>query len=310
RRPRRELLWLLALPLLALLPPLPEPQPGAAQAVLVQPNLAEETAWTGASLDALVRRLVLQSMQTFLRPGEPKPELIVWPEVPAPFHYDDDAGLRQHAGSLARVTRTPFLLGVVGRATDGAPLNSALLLSPQGEPVSRYDKIELVPFGEYVPWPFRFAGKVTDEVGDFRAGREVVVSRLGERRLASFICYESAFPRLVRRSVAAGAEVLVNLSNDGYFGRSPSARGQHLLLVRMRAAENARWILRATNDGITAAVDPAGRVVDRLPPFVETAARAQFSYRTEQTFYTRYGDWFAWLCVLAVVAHARCYTKS
>ena len=94
-----------------------------------------------------------------------------------------------------------------------------------------------------------------------------------------------------------------NLSNDGYFGRSASAREQHLLVVRMRAAENARWIVRATNDGITASVDPAGRVVQRLPEFVETAAALPYSYRKDQTFYTRHGDWFGWGCVgLSLVA--------
>ncbi|MGH9718959.1 MAG: apolipoprotein N-acyltransferase, partial [Bryobacteraceae bacterium] len=168
---------------------------------------------------------------------------------------------------------------------------------PQGEPIARYDKIHLVPFGEYVPWPFKFAGKVVGEVGDFVPGTRTVVAPVGSHKIASFICYESAFAGLVRRFVRDGAELLVNLSNDGYFGRSASARGQHLLVVRLRAAENQRWILRATNDGISASVDPAGRVVDRLPEFRLHAAPVQFSYVSEQSFYTRYGDWFGWTCV-------------
>jgi apolipoprotein N-acyltransferase len=96
--------------------------------------------------------------------------------------------------------------------------------------------------------------------------------------------------------------VLFNLSNDGYFGRSASAREQHLLVVRMRAAENARWIVRSTNDGVSAVVDPAGRVVRRLPSFSETAGELPFSYRTQQTFYTRRGDWFGWTCVAFAAA--------
>ena len=138
-------------------------------------------------------------------------------------------------------------------------------------------------------------------VGDFEPGTRVVVAPLGEHKIGSFICYESAFPTLVRQLTRNGAEALFNLSNDGYFGRSASAREQHLLVVRMRAAENARWIVRATNDGITAAVDPAGRVVKRLPSFVETAAELPYSYRREQTFYTRHGDLFAWSCVVVGV---------
>jgi apolipoprotein N-acyltransferase len=103
----------------------------------------------------------------------------------------------------------------------------------------------------------------------------------------------------VRQFAQNGAEALFNLSNDGYFGRSASAREQHLLVVRMRAAENARWIVRATNDGITASVDPAGRVVKRLPQFRETADALPYSYRKDLTFYTRHGEWFGWICVVA-----------
>jgi apolipoprotein N-acyltransferase len=228
----------------------------------------------------------------------PRPDLIVWPETPAPMYWDDDARFRQHVEALASTARVPVLFGTVARAPDGGPLNSAQLVSDTGAPLGRYDKINLVPFGEYVPWPFAFAGKITSEVGDFRPGTRVVVAPVNGHPIGSFICYESAFPDLVRQFAREGAQVLFNLSNDGYFGRSLSARGQHLLLVRMRAAENRRWILRGTNDGITAAVDPAGRVVQTLPPFEQVWGRMGYSYIQEQTVYTRFGDWFAWLCVL------------
>ena len=117
-------------------------------------------------------------------------------------------------------------------------------------------------------------------------------------KIGAFICYESAFPDLVRQFARDGAEVLVNLSNDGYFGHS-AAREQHLSLVRMRAAENRRWILRATNDGITAMVDPAGRVAFRAPPYRELASDVTYRYEAQMTPYTRYGDWFAWSCLIA-----------
>ena len=237
------------------------------------------------------------------KPDRRTPDLLIWPELPAPFYYYDDPEFRQIAGGLARATRTSFLFGTVAHTSQGAPLElGACCLRPAGEPVARYDKIHLVPFGEYVPWPFGFFNKITKEVGDFAPGTSVATPLLGEHRIGTFICYESAFPALARRFVQNGAEVLFNLSNDGYFGHSASAREQHLLVVRMRAAENARWIVRATNDGITASVDPAGRVVKRLPSFVETAAELPYSYRREQTFYTRHGDWFGWSCVLAGLA--------
>ncbi len=306
RRPRWQIVWLLLLPALILLPPLPGPDPDEARAIVLQPNIDEVQEWTRQSLERTERELALLTMRAALRAGAAKPDLLIWPELPAPFYYYDDADFRQLASGLATVTRTGFLLGTVAHSQRGAPLNSALLLSAIGEPLARYDKIHLVPFGEYVPWPFGFFNKITKEVGDFEPGAGIVVAPLGERRIGSFICYESAFPTLVRRFVQNGAEALFNLSNDGYFGRSPSAREQHLLVVRMRAAENARWIVRATNDGITAAVDPAGRVVKRLPSFVETADDLPYSYRRAQTFYTRHGDWFGWSCVaVALVAMAQ-----
>jgi apolipoprotein N-acyltransferase len=113
-----------------------------------------------------------------------------------------------------------------------------------------------------------------------------------------FICYESAFPDLVRQFTKQGADVLVNLSNDAYFGRS-EAREQHLLLVRMRAVENRRFIVRATNDGISAVIDPSGQVIKRLPSYKELAAPIRYGSVRGATFYARHGDWFAWSCLVA-----------
>ncbi|MBK9169516.1 MAG: apolipoprotein N-acyltransferase [Bryobacterales bacterium] len=296
RRPRLELLWLTPLLLLGLLPELPEARQGTASAVLVQPNVDETATWTAEDVDAQQRRMVMLSMRgAFAAPGG-RPDLIIWPETPAPFYYQQDPAFQQHVGSLARVARAPVMVGGVGRARSGAPLNSAFLVAPSGELISRYDKIHLVPFGEFVPWPFRFLDKIAGEVGDFEAGTNVVISPVDGHRIGAFICYESAFPALVRSFARGGAEVLANVSNDGYFGRSPSARGQHLMVVRMRAAENRRWILRSTNNGITAAVDPAGRVWESISEFQEATALVSFSYEPSQTFYTRYGDVFAWSC--------------
>jgi apolipoprotein N-acyltransferase len=131
----------------------------------------------------------------------------------------------------------------------------------------------------------------------------VVVPSVDGHQLGAFICYESAFPHLVRRFAGAGGDVLINMTNDGYFGRT-AARAQHLLLARMRAVENRRWLLRPTNDGVTVSIDPAGRIVDRLPPFVERTGRLRFSWIEEKTPYTRFGDWFAWSCLALGLAAA------
>ncbi len=300
RRRRRELAWLGLLAPLYVLPELPPPERGAESAVVVQPNIAEDTDWTRPAVEELERRLAYLSLQQALAAGQAPPGIILWPEMPAPLYYDDPFFARQ-VDALARLTRTPVLFGTVARTRQGAPLNAAQLVDAAGRPVDRYDKIKLVPFGEFVPPFFEFVNRITKESGDFVPGSRLVVLPAGQRRVGAFICYESAFPHLVRRFAAGGADLLVNLSNDGYFGRT-AARAQHLKLVRMRAAENRRWILRVTNDGVTAAIDPAGRLMERLPPYVEKAARMRYSGVGLMTAYTRLGDWFAWGCLAAGLA--------
>ena len=295
RRPRRELLWLLPLPLLAFLPRMPEPQRGRETAVLVQPRISESEDWTRESVDRMQRQQVETSLRAALSEPAQPPSIIVWPEVPAPLYYYEDDRFRAYVNNLARTARAHLLIGVVAHTPEGAPLNSAVLISPLGTPVSRYDKVNLVPFGEFVPWPFDFAKHISTEVGDFAAGRRVVVSPAGSHRLGTFICYESVFPNFVRKFAAGGAEVLFNLSNDGWFGKS-AARWQHLQIVRMRAAENRRWILRATNDGITATIDSAGRLRGTLPLYTESTSYTGFDYESSQTVYTKFGDWFPLLC--------------
>ncbi len=301
RRRRLELAWLAAVPLLYLLPPLPAANPGRERAVLVQPNLSETEDWTNRSIEEARNRIASVSLQAALSRPEGPPRLLVWPEVPAPFVYDSDPDFREQTSHLAQLARTSFLFGTVAHTAAGAPLNSAILLGPGGEYLGRYDKMYLVPFGEFVPRFFSFVNRITQEAGDFEAGKRLVVFRAEGRRLGTFICYEAVFPHLVRRFAADGAELFVNISNDGYFGRS-AAREQHLKIVRMRAAENRRWILRTTNDGITATIDPAGRIIDRLPTYQQAALHTRYSYVREQTPYTRYGDWFALACAVTGAA--------
>ncbi len=290
RRPLTHYTWLGALAILPLLPELPAPHAGTERVRVVQPNIDTEAEWTPETFALLEQRLVLLS--------EPaNAPLIVWPEAPAPF-YPSDPSFRKYVGDLARHAHADILIGAVGQTPAGAPLNSAFLFEPNGEMApERYDKIHLVPFGEYVPNAFGWVNRVTHEIGDFVPGNRIVTFPLDSHRIGAFICYESAFSDLVRQFTKAGANVLVNLSNDGYFGHS-AAREQHLELVRMRAAENHRWILRATNDGITAMIDPAGREIARLPLYTQTSAVFGYNSLTDLTPYVRFGDWFAWLCLL------------
>jgi apolipoprotein N-acyltransferase len=295
RRPRLELLWLIALPFLIFLPPLPDAERGRETAVLVQPNISESYQWTAQSLEETERTLVMLSMRGVMTGTARAPSIVVWPEVPAPFYYYEDPTFKKHVDNLARVSRAHVLVGVVAHTPTGAPLNSAALVSPAGVPVTRYDKVHLVPFGEFVPWPFGFAENISSEVGDFEPGDGVVVSPVNGHKIGAFICYESVFPNFVRQFALGGAEVLFNLSNDGWFGRS-AAREQHLNIVRMRAAENRRWTLRATNNGITATIDSAGRLRGTIPSYVQATSYTGFTYIPELTLYTRWGDWFPLLC--------------
>jgi len=293
RRSWKELLPLAALPLLLLLPAPADATSGSESVQVVQPDVDTEARWTSESFAELERRLSVLSLD------EHAP-LIVWPEAPAPF-YPDRPAFRTYIAGIAKSAQASFLMGGVSYTPEGAPLNSAFLLNPTGEMVDRYDKIQLVPFGEYIPPAFNWVNRITGEAGDFQPGTRVVTMPVNGHKIGTFICYESAFPSLVREFTLGGAQLLINLSNDGYFGDS-AAREQHLSLVRMRAAENHRWILRSTNDGITAMIDPAGRVTDTIPSHKETSELMRFNYAAELTLYTRYGDWFPWACLALSIA--------
>jgi apolipoprotein N-acyltransferase len=247
-----------------------------------------------------------------LAPAAEKPDLLVWPEAPAPFSFED-ARFAKIASALAIQFGHPFLVGVVEwkppvDLSDVMPkghlaaYNSALLIDPQGQRVFVYDKIHLVPFGEYEPFPLihHVVASVSEEVGGFHKGNKYLVGQLGDYKFGSFICYEAIYPGEVRRFTAAGANVLINISNDGWFGRSAAAE-QHLRMVRVRAVENRRWIVRGTNNGFTVSIDPYGRIIEPLPPDVRAATDLPYDFRTDETIYVRYGDWFAWMCVIVSV---------
>jgi apolipoprotein N-acyltransferase len=222
---------------------------------------------------------------------------VIWPESPAPF-YENDQRFRQTLNKIARDAHAFVIAGEVGLPPSGDDrriYNSAVVITPQGDALARYDKVHLVPFGEYVPFKdlFSFAHKLTREVSDFAPGYEHMTLPVHSYKLGIFICYESVFPNEVREFAAAGAGVLANISNDGWFGET-GAPEQHLRMARMRAIENDRWVLRATNTGISASIDPFGRVVARLPRNIRAAVDLPYGVVVGTTFYTRHGDWFAW----------------
>jgi apolipoprotein N-acyltransferase len=234
------------------------------------------------------------------------PGVIVWPEVPAPFSLQD-ADFGSRARQIARDSGQDFLVGVEDWKHNDAgkwiATNSAVLLDPSDQRIFTYDKIHLVPFGEYVPlrrW-LTFAGKLTADIGDFTPGTEYRVGQFPGGTFGVFICYEGVLPGAVRHFTANGAELLINISNDGWFGRS-AAPAQHVMMARVRAVENRRWLLRDTNNGFTVDVDPYGRTVAQLPTDIRGELDAPYDFRSGLTLYARLGDWLAWLCVLASIA--------
>ena len=278
-------------------------------AILVQANvpIVEGSDWTKQYFNDTLRDLAEISLGP--QSGPLHPDLIVWPESPAPF-YASDPLFRDAVSNVARASNAWLLIGSIGiRNASATPdqtteiYNSASLVSPNGECVSRYDKVHLVPFGEYVPFKniFSFAGGLTKEVGDFSRGTSRAPLDAGGAKLGTFICYESIFPDEVRQFANNGAQVLVNISNDGWYGDS-GAYAQHLKQSRMRAVENDRWLLLDTNTGLTAAIDPNGRIVASAPRKTRTALRAPYALSSATTFYTRHGDWFAYLCAIISVA--------
>jgi apolipoprotein N-acyltransferase len=231
-------------------------------------------------------------------------DLIVWPESPAPFE-DIDPQFRDAISTLARKAHAPVIVGNVGfdrnpdSRTGYTPYNRASFVTADGTFAGHYDKMHLVPFGEYVPYKelFFFAKNLLNEVGTFEPGAQRTAFKTGGHTYGTFICYESIFGDEIRQYVEHGADVLINISNDGWYGNT-SAPWQHLNMVRMRAIENHRWVLRATNTGVTAAINPYGRVTVAAPRHIRTSLRVHFAYEHDLTFYAAHGDLFAYACAL------------
>jgi len=280
-------------------------------ALLVQANIPILTGdtWTEQYFDGTMRDLVWISTVASEGGRRRKPDLIVWPESPAPF-YSNDPKFRDTVAAVAHQTGSYVVAGSngtpsgnMGAATSTTIYNSASVMSPEGAWVARYDKVHLVPFGEYLPfkWLFGFAGGLTKEVGSYAPGASREPLAAGDQRLGVFICYESVFPDEIREFARNGAQVFVNISDDGWYGEH-GAFAQHLNQARMRAVENERWLLRATDTGVTAAIDPYGRVTASVPRDLRTTLAADYALSGRTTFYTRHGDWFALACAIISVA--------
>jgi len=303
----------------------PAPAQGLNMALLLQPNVpleeASATTWAPWLNPTKLNQLVTMSLDALsdqerregvTMNGQRRlaaPPLIIWAENPAPFYFTRDQVFRTAVQNMARQGGAYVVVNTVVPIAVGSGVseitNSAVVVDPEGREILQYDKIHLVPFGEYVPaWAFPDKiGRITSEAGNFRPGTNYRVAQTPEGTVGIFICYEDIFPQLVRRITLAGAQVLVNISNDAWFGDSAAAF-QELEMARFRAIENHRYLLRATNDGITALIDPYGRVEKQIARHRTMVLPGDFSYLRDQTFYTKRGDVFAWLCVALAAAMA------
>jgi apolipoprotein N-acyltransferase len=235
-----------------------------------------------------------------LKPGGA--DLLVLPESPSPVTFQSDASYRRILEALARRYSLGLVFNTI-RSDDvegvGRYFNSAYFLDGKGVLKGLYDKIHLVPFGEYIPLKklFFFAETITKDVGGFSSGKDYKILEIGGHPANAIICFEAVFPNLVRRFVRQGSQLIVNLTNDGWYGNS-SAPYQHFAIARMRAVENRRFLIRAANSGISAIVKPSGGIEMSTGLQQEAVGEGRFAFLDEMTPYTRYGDVFVFLCAI------------
>ncbi|HEV8438787.1 MAG TPA: apolipoprotein N-acyltransferase [Methylomirabilota bacterium] len=270
-------------------------QRGALDVAVIQPSVEQTIKWDPArhaETIAIHERLTREAARD-------RPALIVWPETAAAIFLRGDPELLARLTALSAELATPLLVGSVDRQEGpvGKYLNSAFLLTGQGIR-AKYDKIHLVPFGEYVPlgWLIGFVRSWAEFISDFAAGKAETVFHLPGTSFGTVICYEVIFPELFRGFVAGGAGFMVNITNDAWFGET-SGPWQHLGMLPLRAVEHRVWIARAANTGISGFVEPSGRVTRMLPLFERGVAHHRMALRGRATLYTRAGDWLAYGCL-------------
>lgn len=269
--------------------------------VAIQPNVPMDLIKSNEDIRKLTIRHFEMS-ESALRgvAQDGKPRLVIWPESPMTFTFGGDHQLRVLLANFAKANNTSVLLNSQEVAPNDGIYNSALLINQEGSLVAQYDKIRLLPFGEYVPLPewVPGAGLIRGIVGDFTPGKNYRLMAVGDVRAGVFICIEAAYPSIARRFTVEGADVLINISNDGYLGPTAVMR-QHLANAVFRAVENGRPLLRVTNTGISAFITSRGEVKDATQGFrpeVRTwrIARA----KNTPTFYAAHGDLFAGGCAV------------
>lgn len=288
----------------------PDEETHKIKAAIIQGNIEQDRKWDAAAQEEIIEMYKRLSLEVAAK----SPDLIVWPEAALPFVFSKASSLSEDILAFQKEIGTNLITGGITEKdhVEGAPAlaNSAILISSDGEVVSMYDKIHLVPFGEYVPLGkfFPFIKKLVVAAGDFRPGDEYTVMEMLPAKIAGLICYEIIFPGLTRKFVNKGANVIVTITNDAWFGKTP-APYQHFSMAVFRAVENRTPVIRAANTGVSGFIDTKGRIVGKSDIFVEAKMTEELSIGSEdKTFYTKFGDLFAFLCIISsVILIANCF---
>ncbi len=268
------------------------------QIVLAQGNIRQDIKW-----EPHFQRETVEIYSALTRRGSLlKPDLVIWPETSTPFFFQEPSMLHSRILGLVDEIGVPLLLGAPAYEQVRSRIhyyNSAFIIVPGQGIAGRYDKVHLVPFGEYAPFSgvLDFTRQIIGSIGDFTPGSEIHSLTIPWGKFGVLICYEAIFSDLTRRFVDQGAEFLVNITNDAWFGRT-SAPYQHFSMVVFRAVENRVSIARAANTGISGFIDPTGRIQISSGIFTNEVLSGKIYTNKSKTFYTEWGDWFAFGCIL------------
>lgn len=268
-----------------------------ANITVVQGNIDQAIKWDPAfQHDSTIKYINLS-----LQAKKQKPDLVVWPETAIPFYFLDNINLSQLVKKGIHDTGADFLIGSPSfRSGENSVeyYNSAYLVGADGKVYGRYDKAHLVPFGEYIPFKkwLPFLSKIVEGVGDFRPGEKGLTLPWRHYSLGIQICYEIIFPNLSRLMAQNQAALLLNITNDAWYGRS-SAPYQHFSMAVFRAVENRRALIRSANTGISGFIDPAGRVIATTHLFEDAFLTHAVPILQITTFYSRCGDLFVMICL-------------
>lgn len=272
---------------------------------VIQGNIEQILKWNEAYQESTIKKYCELSMQT----TQQQPDLIIWPETALPFYYSWNKKMSSRVDSCIRDAKTSFLIGspafttVDEKAKIYHIFNRAYMINKLALITGSYDKIHLVPFGEYVPFGkyLTFLGKIIAQAGDFSSGEpdQKPLAFNNGSSAGVMICFEIIFPYLSRRAVQNGAQILVTMTNDAWFGYT-SAPKQHFTMSIFRAIENRRGVARAANTGISGFIAPTGEIIEISKLFEESAITRPMPSLKIQTVYTAVGDLFAYICLFAI----------